>query len=175
MARNLTALGAGWRALVMLVALGGPAAASTFLKLDLPALNGMAESVVHARVVAITSEWNQERTFIFTHVTLQRVASLRGDAADTIGELVVRVPGGTVDDFTAEMDGAPRFELNQEVVVFLAHWPDGALMVSGYEQGLSRVETDPSGVKVLRGGVVDAMPLHQLASELRAGGTSGGR
>jgi len=141
--------------------------ASTFLKVDLPTLNRMSESVVHAKVVDVQSAWNDEGSAIFTTVTLQVLGRLHGAASD---QIVVRVPGGTVGDFTSEMEGAPKFQKGTEVVAFIARWDDGVPMVAGYAEGLSKVKHDALGNLVLQGGLADGMPMSDLARQLgRAG------
>ena len=142
---TLTALAAA-----VLVSASGLASASVFLKEDIRSLKKSAEAVVHAKVVEVGSYWNADHTLIFTDVRLEVLGRLHGDADS---QMVVRVPGGTVDDFTVEMEGAPRFNLDEEVVAFIARWKDGVPMVAGYFQGLSRVERDQLGNPFLRGGV----------------------
>lgn len=144
-----------------------PASASVFLKIDRPTLAKMSESVVHARVMDIQSAWNSDHTFIFTEVTLQVLGRLKGSSDD---QIVVRVPGGTVDDFTAVMEGAPEFTLDDEVVAHIARWHDGVPMVAGYFQGLSRVTRDQVGNSILKGGLADGMPMSELARELGRSG-----
>jgi len=139
------------------------ASASTFLKVDLPTLKKMSESVVHAKVVDMKSAWNDEGTAIFTWVTLDVKGRLHGTAAD---QIVVRVPGGTVGDFTSEMSGAPRFVVGDEVVTFIARWHDGVAMVAGYAEGLSKVKRDQVGNLRLEGGLADGMPMSDLARQL---------
>ncbi|MBI3448931.1 MAG: hypothetical protein HY049_08470 [Acidobacteria bacterium] len=141
--------------------------ASTFLKVDVPTLQKMSESVVHAKVVDIQSAWNDEGSAIFTLVTLDVKGRLHGTAAD---QLIVRVPGGTVGDFTSEMEGAPKFHKGDEVVAFIARWYDGVAMVAGYAEGLSKVKHDQLGNLLLEGGLADGMPMSDLARQLgRAG------
>jgi hypothetical protein len=142
-------------------------AASTFLKVDIPTLRRMSESVIQARVTNVQSAWNDEGSAIFTYVTLQVTGRLHGTSAD---ELVVRVPGGTVGDFTSEMEGAPRFQEGDEIVAFIARWYDGVPMVAGYAEGLSKVNRDTRGNLILRGGLADGMPITDLG---RALGRSG--
>lgn len=150
--------------LAALVLTGGTlAVASTFLKVDLPTLDRMSESVVHARVVGMDSAWNPEGSMIFTEVTLEVLGRLRGTADATV---VVRVPGGTVGDFTSEMEGAPRFQTGDEVVVFLSRWQDGVPMVAGYAEGLSFVHADAAGRSVLHGGLADGLPMAELARQI---------
>ena len=133
--------------------------ASTFTKMDIPSLSRGSEAVVHARVVEINSDWNADRSMIFTHVTLQVIRSLRGDPRATV---TVRVPGGTVGELTTVMVGGPRFEMNQEVVAFLAPWDDGVPGVMGYAQGLSQVRREPNGRTRLRGGAADGLSIREL-------------
>jgi len=142
-------------------------AASTFLKVDIPTLKSMSESVVRANVVDVRSAWNDEGSAIFTFVTLEVTGRLHGAAQQ---QLVIRVPGGTVGDFTSEMEGAPTFEVGDDVVAFVTRWYDGVPMVAGYAQGLSRVNRDRLGNLMLKGGVADGMPMLELGRQLgRAG------
>jgi hypothetical protein len=73
---------------------------STFLKVDIPTLRAMSEAVVKAHVVDVRSSWNDEGTAIFTYVTLEVKGRLSGR---TDNQLIVRVPGGTVGNFTSVM------------------------------------------------------------------------
>src|SRR5262245_13815138 len=143
------------------------ATASTFLKVDIPTLKSMSESVVRGHVVDVRSAWNDEGTAIFTYVTLEVTGRLHGNAAD---QLVIRVPGGTVGDFTTVMEGAPEFEPGDDVVAFIARWYDGVPMVAGYAQGLSRVHPDRLGNLMLRGGLADGMPMSELGRQLGRSG-----
>lgn len=144
-----------------------PTAASTFLKVDIPTLRGMSESVVHASVVDVRSAWNDEGSAIFTFVTLDVKGRLHGTAEN---QIVVRVPGGTVGNFTSEMEGAPSFHKGDEVVAFIARWKDGVAMVAGYAAGLSRVNHDRLGNLVLEGGLADGMPMSELGRKLAQSG-----
>ena len=142
-------------------------AASTFLKVDIPTLKKMSESVVHARVVDVESRWNDEGSAVFTYVTLEVKGRLHGNSDN---ELVVRVPGGTVGDFTSEMEGAPQFHKGDQIVAFIARWFDGVPMVAGYAQGLSKVNQDRLGNQILEGGVADGMPMMELGRQLSRSG-----
>jgi hypothetical protein len=142
-------------------------AASTFLKVDIPTLKKMSESVVQARVVDVQSAWNDERSAIFTYATLEVKGRLHGNAPD---QIVVRVPGGTVGDFTSEMEGAPQFHKGDHVVAFIARWYDGVPMVAGYAQGVSKVNQDRLGNEILEGGLADGMPVLELGRQLARSG-----
>jgi hypothetical protein len=138
-------------------------AASTFLKVDIPTLKRMSESVVQASVVDVRSAWNEERTGIFTYVTLDVKGRLHGNADN---QIVVRVPGGTVGDFTTKMDGAPEFQVGDDIVAFIARWQDGIPMIAGYAAGLSKVNRDRLGNKMLAGGLADGLPMSELSKQL---------
>jgi len=138
----------------------GPVTASVFLQVDLPALTKMSASVVHARVIDVRSAWNDDGTFIFTYVTLKVEETFRGASQDTV---VVRVPGGRVGDYVAEMEGAPLLMQDDDVVAFIGRWEDGAPMIAGYFEGVSRVEKDAHGNRFLRGGKAHGMPISELA------------
>ena len=146
------------------IAGSGMTGASTFLKEDVKSLKKQAEAVVHAKVVDVRSYWNDDHSVIFTEVALDVKGRLHGASDDLI---LVRVPGGTVDDFTVEMEGAPKFDVDDEVVAFIARWHDGVPMVAGYFQGLSRIDRDRLGNAFLRGGVADGLPMPELARQLR--------
>jgi len=141
--------------------------ASTFLKVDIPTLKRMSESVVRANVVDVRSAWNDEHTGIFTYVTLDVKGRLHGNADN---QIVVRVPGGTVGDFTTKMEGAPEFEVGDDIVAFIARWQDGVPMISGYAAGMSRVHSDQLGNKMLAGGLADGLPMSELSKQLASPG-----
>jgi len=154
---------AAWSLAAVLLASATLAGASTFLKVDIPTLKGMSESVVRAKVVDVRSAWNDEGSAIFTYVTLEVKGRLHGRADN---QLVVRVPGGTVGDFTSEMEGAPKFEAGDNVVAFIARWYDGVPMVAGYAEGVSKIHADRAGNDILEGGIADGMPVSELSKVL---------
>ena len=152
--------------LVACAALAGvsrPGVSSTFKKLDLDELRGRSEAVVRAQVVHKESYWNAEGSMIFTDVTLSVKQRLHGKAAD---EITLRVPGGTVDGFTAVMLGAAEFDEGSEVVVFVGRWKDGKRRAAGYSQGVSRVRRDALGNLMLQGGIASGLPVSDLARRL---------
>lgn len=148
-----------------IVAAGAAARASTFLKVSVQDLLRTSHGVVHAKVTDVRSEWNADHSYIFTYVTLDVKRTLMGEKRPT---LEVRVPGGQVGDFHAVMEGAPEFHVGDEVVAFLGTWDDGALMVEGYFQGLSRVDRDSAGNEFLRGGSGDGQTIAALARQIAA-------
>jgi hypothetical protein len=155
-------------AIVALLAAGASGVgASTFLNQSVGDLIRSSHGIVHAQVTDIRSEWNSDHTFIFSYVTLEVKRSLLGTkhAYET-----VRVPGGVVDGYRVVMEGAPAFQVGDNVVVFLGAWDDGALMVEGYYQGLSKVDRDAAGNEMLKGGSAHGLSMAQLAKQIAASG-----
>ena len=150
-----------------IIAGSGLAGASTFLKEDVASLKKQSEAVVHAKVVDVRSYWDPTGSTIFTDVTLDVKGRLHGSSDN---QIIVRVPGGTVGDFTVEMEGAPKFDMDDDVVAFIARWYDGVPMVAGYFQGLMKVQHDKLGNDFLRGGVADGLAMSELARQLRQSG-----
>lgn len=146
-----------------------PAEADVLIKQDFADLHARAETIVRARVVAVQSTWNADRSFIFTHVTLDVLERHKGSGAQ---RLQVRVPGGKVGAYRISAESMPVFQVGDEVIAFLTRWQDGALKVAGYVQGLSRLVPSPQG-PVLHGGALDKRLLGDVERELRAGGPRG--
>ena len=136
---------------------------STFLQVDIPTLRGMSEAVVRAHVVDVRSAWNDQGSAIFTYVTLEVKGRISGR---TDNQLVVRVPGGTVGNFSSVMEGAPEFTVGEDVVAFIARWDDGVPMIAGYAEGVSRVKQDGLGNAILHGGLANGMPVSELSKQL---------
>ncbi len=91
-------------------------------------------AAVHARVVALESSWDGAADTIYTHVTLDvvRAWGLPGSPA----RIVVKQLGGVVNDVAFVVGGQARFEVGEEVMLFLDVRPrDRTLSVSGLEGG----------------------------------------
>ncbi len=84
--------------------------------LSLEKLTQSSSNAVQGKVTKIESFWNKNQTAIYTRVILTREKALKGSLPD---EVVVFLPGGTVDGRTTIVIGAPEFKLDQEVVLFL--------------------------------------------------------
>jgi hypothetical protein len=136
-------------AILFVVLLGGSlgAGATTLVRLDLDDLAGESSAVVYGRIVASRVEWNQARTLIYTVYTVAPVEYLKGRLGPTFE---LREPGGTLDGIQLSVGGVPTFSVGQEAVLFV--WTDrqGQHQVTGFEQGVFPVRTDPqTGLKVV--------------------------
>ena len=83
------------------------------------------------------------RSRIFTDVDLRQLSVASGSVPTA--NVVLSVVGGTLDGRTLVVHGTPRFEVGRRYVVFLdAEEP--LCGVTGWTQGVFRVERDPDGV-----------------------------
>lgn len=101
-----------------------------------------AELIVEGKVTALRSEWNAERTRIYTHVTIAVDQYLKGEKTEQ--SVVVTHMGGEVGDVGEIYSGAARFEEDEEVLVFLKEDQQGRLGVTGASQGKYTITRDQS-------------------------------
>jgi hypothetical protein len=128
---------------------------------DLAELATAASAIVHGRVASIVSDWRDDRRGIETIVTVRAADYLKGN----LGPLVsFRVPGGQIGPYRSVMPGAPRFLEGEEVVVFLSAANGTGPHLTGFSQGVYRVQTDAAGRQLLRGGPLLAGTPDERAS-----------
>ena len=73
--------------------------------------------------------------------------SLKGKYGE---ELVLRIVGGTVGDTTISSPFLPKFELNEEVVLFLGpRNSKGFPMIKSINKGIYRIESTENGNKIV--------------------------
>ena len=107
-----------------------------------------SQSIVHGTVVRTWSDWDEDRTAIWTHYEIKVSASLKGEDGDTV---VVSEPGGSVDGKHMQIAGTPKYEMGEEVMLFAAPTPIGYLRTCGWGQGKFKVSASgdaPSGKAV---------------------------
>jgi hypothetical protein len=120
-----------------------PAGASTFLALTQEELVAQSDAVVQGRVIQVNSFWSRSGRLIMTEAMIQVEETILGDAPTVV---VLKTAGGTVDGFTIEAHGFPKFEVNERFLLFV----DGgeAARVVGYRQGQWRIVPDKAGVEI---------------------------
>jgi hypothetical protein len=102
-------------------------------KLDLEDLAVGADCILVGTVEDIKSEWNRDRTVIYTYIKFSVENSIKGCLDQK--EVTIRVPGGQVGDISMHVPTAPTFEAGEKTLVFLEVEDDGSLHVPGGFQG----------------------------------------
>jgi len=98
----------------------------------------LSEKIVRGQVVYIRSYWNPEKTLIYTDVKIFVSEYLKGDGPM---EIILKLPGGTVDDKTQWVSDTPQFNLGDDDVIFLESsgqitgGPDGVYPLKGQNGG----------------------------------------
>jgi len=115
--------------------------ATTLVPADLGELSRDALAIVRGRVVKVDGRWTDDRRGIETIVTLDVDEYLKGTLGPTVQ---FRVPGGLLGRFRSIVAGAPRFAVDDRVVVFLGAKGPMIPYLVGFSQGLYRVVRDPA-------------------------------
>jgi hypothetical protein len=83
---------------------------------EIKSLSEGADVIVIGKVVQQKSNWNENRTRIYTNVTIKVEEFLKGT---NTGEIVVTHPGGEVGEIGELYTHMPKFRNDEEVLVFL--------------------------------------------------------
>ena len=113
-------------------------ASAAVIRLSLEELTLGADRIVVATVTTMDSRLEDDG-LIRTYVTLQVDEVLKG--GERSSELTVQVLGGTVGDLALRVSDSPRFELGDDVLVFLEE-VDGTYRVFGHFQGKHTIRDD---------------------------------
>ncbi|UCE04808.1 MAG: hypothetical protein JSW07_14440 [bacterium] len=77
-----------------------------------------AENIVRGTVKDMKSKWNDEKTFIWTFVTVSVTETTKGDSLDK-QDITVKIPGGVVENVGQRSDDEVVFEKGEDVLLFL--------------------------------------------------------
>ena len=110
--------------------------ATALVGADLGELARDARAIARGRVVAVDGQWTADHRTIETIVTLEVESYLKGALGQTVQS---RVPGGNLGRFRSIVVGAPAFQVDERVVVFLGATGPSVAYVLGLSQGVFRV------------------------------------
>lgn len=133
-------------ALLALLLLAPPAAATSMLRAEVPELSREADAVVRGTVRRVHSRWSGDGRRIVTDVEIQVAEALKGAPGGTV---LVTQPGGRVGDIGQRVSGLASFSEGEEVVVFLQRRGRDAFSVRGMAQGKFRVQRSKDGKAAL--------------------------
>jgi len=84
---------------------------------EVESMSKNADLIITGKVTQQNSSWNENQTRIYTQATIQVEEYLKGNANGS--SVIVAYPGGEVGDVGELYSHMPRFEDNEEVLVFL--------------------------------------------------------
>jgi hypothetical protein len=115
---------------------------------EVKSMSKNADLIVTGKVVEQNSNWNENKTRIYTQATIQVEEYLKGN--NNSEAVVVSYLGGEVGDVGELYSHMPRFEDNEEILVFLKKDEKStSYKVLNGEEGKINVIIDPkTGAKV---------------------------
>ena len=122
-------------------------------KMSAKDLTEESTAVLYGKCSKIKSEWNKEKTIIYTYVTIVPEDYIKGNLGS---EAVIVIPGGKVDDIVYEVSEMPAFVEGEDVMAFI--WTDhsGRNLITGGSQGKLKIEKDSkTGTKMVEGDDVE--------------------
>ena len=126
-----------------------------------------ADLILTGNVVEQNSSWNENNTRIYTQATIRVEEYLKG--SNNSGLVIVSYLGGEVGDVGEIYSHMPRFENNEEVLVFLKKDDKSTnYKVFNGEEGKINVVTEPkTGEKVTTSNVQINMLKAQIKSYIK--------
>ena len=110
-------------------------------KLNDEAMVNQAGTIVTGTVTSVKSEWNEDRTKIFTYITITPNNFLK--ANDMPQQIIIKQPGGEVGEIGMLVEGISVYEQGDEVLLFLKKGRKGFYRTIGLSQGTFSIQTDP--------------------------------
>lgn len=123
--------------LTIAIALAAIAHSSTLERMSLAKLARTAQPIARAKCVANTARWDDGE--IWTLTEFESEENWKGAAPYRFS---VRLLGGTVGNITSTVEGVPRFQPGDDVVLFLETTKYGDYSVESWMQGSFRVSLD---------------------------------
>lgn len=138
--------------------------AALMIRKSVEELTYEADSIMIGKVTGMESRWNEDRTLIYTYVTISARDYVK--KLSNIGEseeIIVRMPGGEVGDIGLKVSDMPEFREGEEVLLFLKKERPTIFRVVGLFQGKYTVEDGRAKNKVLG----REIPLDSFVSQIR--------
>ena len=109
-------------------------------RLPLEELSKKSELIVTGKVIDQIAEWNEEKTRIYTRVTIAVDEYHKGERSENT--VTVTHLGGEIGDVGELYTGTARFVKDEEVFLFLKKDQKGNLRVTGSNQGKYMIRRD---------------------------------
>lgn len=125
----------------------GHVQATTVLYVDLNQLTQESEGIVIGTVAKTESTYGFNKS-IYTFVTFNNLEEVKGRVKGP--ELTLRLEGGRVDKDILEIDGSPRFQNGERVMLFVRGNGKAKVPLVGWTQGVFKiVKDDISGADIV--------------------------
>ena len=137
-------------AVALLLSLVNPLLATTVRRKNFDQLVQEAEMVAIGRVQNVHSLPTADKQYVYTYVTVGELDIMKGNYDES--QITLRMDGGDVGDGRRlVVPGIPRFQFNEQVIIFVKGNGQSICPFVGWEQGLLRVAKDEkSGEAVVR-------------------------
>lgn len=113
--------------------------ASSLPRLTVEDLVGQSDTIAKGKVIRSWAAMDPENRFIWTHYEIQVSSALKGHPGAT---MEIAEPGGTLDGVTLLIPGGTRYQIGEEVGVFLYKTPIGYLRTTNYGEGKFTMSPD---------------------------------
>lgn len=107
--------------------------ATTVLSFGFRELVRQADLIVMGRCEEVRGTWNEDRSMIFTYITLSSEKCLKSSLCPS--QVKIRHLGGAVNDTNMKVVGAPSFQKGERVILFLKGSSEGYYRIIGLSQG----------------------------------------
>lgn len=125
-------------------------------------LTRQADVIVVGEVTNVRSEWNSDKTRIYSRVTVLVSEHIKGDRPEN--SLTISTPGGEVDGIGEVYSHMARFKEDEQVIVFAAQDRQGRLHVIDGDKGKIMVRTNAETGQHL---VSESEPLEVFTAKLK--------
>jgi hypothetical protein len=141
-----------------------PAAFAQLTSSEVESMSKNADLIITGKVTQQSSSWNENQTRIYTQATIQVEEYLKG--SNNSGPVIISYLGGEVGEVGEMYSHMPRFEDNEEVLVFLKKDDKSTnYKVFNGEEGKINIITDPrTGEKVTSSNVSVSIFKAQIKS-----------
>lgn len=156
--------------LIILLASAPTIWSTTFARMSLEQLSTAAPLIVRARCqgsIVVT-----ERAEIWTITSFEVREVWKGSAPQTVR---VRLLGGRTAQYTSHVEGIPRFQAGEDVVLFLTPSRAGNYSVTSWEQGTFRIHRGASDVAAVVTQDTAAFSPHEFSASAGARKKDDGR
>jgi hypothetical protein len=145
---------------LLLIYLPASGAKAIMVQLSLEELACEADSVIIGTVVSSQSQWNNDRSAIYTTVIVAMENHLKGNPLPD--RVTVIVPGGEVDGIIQIVSDTPFFEPGEEVILFLEELPQQILPRKSFQAKTHSVYGNFQGKKEIVNNKVDGIPVEEV-------------